>query len=180
MEVPGIRTIGRGVPTETRPEIHREAGGPGVGAIRETTAKIARLIEGTEKPPTKEDAEAEAQTATRTREEGATEAQTREGAEGTARPETDEVPQDQTVQKAKKGRGRDLAPARTLTDINAAAFLLLLQCRHILNFFFSFQRGLSHVHHSVKSFQESSKLWLKCRLDFSDPPRKCFLAFLCN
>lgn len=117
VEVPGIRNIERGVLTETRRESHREAGGPGVGAVKGTTAKIARLIEGTEKPQTKEDGEAEAQTATRTREEGATEAQTPEEAEGTARPETDGVPQDQTVQKAKKARGRDQAPARTVTDI---------------------------------------------------------------
>lgn len=65
-----------------------------------------------------------------TREEGATEAQTPEGAEGTAHPETDGVPQDQTVQKAKKARGRDLAPARTVTNIQK---LLLLQYIQILN-----------------------------------------------
>lgn len=117
MEVPGIRNTERGVLTGTRPEIHREAGGPGVGAIKGTTAKIARLTEGTEKAQTKEDGEAEAQTATRTREEGATEVQTPEGAEGTARPETDGVPPDQTAQKAKKARGRGPAPARTVTDI---------------------------------------------------------------
>lgn len=115
-EVPGMRNIKR-VLTETRPEIHREAGGLGVGAIDGTTAKITRLIEGTEKPHTKDEGEAEASTATRTREEGATEAQTPGGAEGTAPPETGGVPQDPTVQKAKKARGRDLALARTVTDI---------------------------------------------------------------
>lgn len=184
VEVPGIRTIERGVLTKTGPEIRREAGGPGAGAIKGTTAKIARLTEGTEKRQTKEDgeAEAEAQTAMRTREEGATEAQTPEGAEGRARPETDGVPQDQTARKAKKARGRDLAPARTVTDhpesINAEVFLLVLQYIHILNFIFSFSSGLSHIHYSVKSLQGSSKLWLKRSLDFWDQLRKCFLSAL--
>lgn len=66
--VPGIRNIERGVLTKTRPESRGEAGGPGAGAIEGTTAKTARLTEGTETRRTKEDgeAEAEAQTATRT------------------------------------------------------------------------------------------------------------------
>lgn len=64
--VPGRRNIERGVLTKTRPEIRREAGGPGAGAIGGTTAKTARLTEGTETRQTKEDGEAEAQTATRT------------------------------------------------------------------------------------------------------------------
>lgn len=117
VEDPGIGNIERGVLTEARRGIHREAGGPGVGAIKGTAAEIARLTEGTEKAQTKEDGGAEAQTVTRTREEGATEAQNPEGAEGTARPETDGVPQDLTVQKAKKARERDQAPARTVTDM---------------------------------------------------------------
>lgn len=66
MGVPGIRNIARGVLTKTRPEIRREAGGPGAGAIEGTTAKIARLTEGIETGQTKEDGGAEAQTATRT------------------------------------------------------------------------------------------------------------------
>lgn len=114
-ELPGRRNIEQGVETETGPEIHREAGGPEVGATEGTTAKIGHLIEGTEEAQPKEDGEA--QTVTGAREEEAAGAQIPEGAGGTARPETDGVPQGQTVQKAKKGRDPDPDPALTVTDI---------------------------------------------------------------
>lgn len=117
MKPPGIRNIEGGVLTETSPEIHREAGGPEVGATKGTTAKIGHLVEETGKAQTKEDGEAGAQTATGTREKGAAGAQTPEGAEVTARPETDGVPQGQTVQKVKNGRDPDPAPALTVTEV---------------------------------------------------------------
>lgn len=114
-ELPGRRSIERGVETEAGPEIHREAGGPEVGATEGSTAKIGHLIEGTEEAQPKEDGEA--QTATMAREKGAAGAQIPDGAGGTARPGTDGVPQGQTVQKAKKGRDPAPAPALTVTDI---------------------------------------------------------------
>lgn len=114
-ELPGRGNIERGVETETGPEIHREAGGPEVGATEGATAKIGHLIEGTEEAHPKEDGEA--QTAMGAREKGAAGAQIPEGAGGTARPETDGVPQGPTVQKAKKGRDPVPAPALTVTDI---------------------------------------------------------------
>lgn len=146
--------------TETGPEIHREAGGPEVGAIKGTTAKIGHLVEETGKAQTKEDGEAGAQTATGTREKGAAGAQTPEGAEVTARPETDGVPEGQTVQEVKKGRDPDPAPAPALT------------VTEILKFAFRCS--------SCSSFSHSSpELWLKRRLNFSGRPGwKCFLSAL--
>lgn len=136
-ELPGRRNIEQGAETETRPEIHREAGGPEVGATEETAAEIGHLIEGTEKAQPTEDGEA--QTATGAREKGAAGAPIPEGAGGTARPETDVVLQDQTVQKAKKGRDPDPAPAPalTVTDIpklRKQKFASLFQHAQMLNF----------------------------------------------
>lgn len=147
VEVPGTGNIERGALTEPRPESRRGAGGPGAGAAGGAAAEIARPTDGTEKPPTKDGGEAEAQTATRTGEEGATE----------ARPETGGVPPGQTAREAKTARGRGPAPARTVTDPEAEV-LLLFQDIHLLNFIVSFRRGLSHIHHPVKFFKNHPSL----------------------
>lgn len=129
--LPGRRNVERGVQTETRPEIRTEAGGPGVAATDGTTAKIAPLIDGTENPRIKEDGGAGAQTATGTG--GGGEAQAPDGAEGTARPETGGVPQDQTVPEAKRARGRDPAPAPAPAPTVTEVFPLLPRDVSILN-----------------------------------------------
>lgn len=172
-ELPGRRNIEPGVETETGPEIHRGAGAPEVGATEGTTARIGHLIEGTEEAQPKEDGEA--RTVTEAREKGAA------GAEGTARPETDGVPQGQTVQKAKKGRDPDPAPALTVTDIlKLQTQKFAFHCSSMYTCCSSSRRGISHTHHSVKSFPKSAGHWpMQRRLVFSAQSKcKCFLSAL--
>lgn len=177
--LPGRRSIGPGAGTGTGPEIPREAGGPAVAATEGTTAKTAHLIEGTEEARAKEDGEA--RTATGARGEGAAGAQIPEGAGGTARPETDGVPQGQTVQKAKKGRDPAPAPALTVTDIlKLQTQKFALPRSSMSKCWRPSRRGTSHTHHSVKSFHKSDGLRpTQRRLVFSGQSKwKCFLSAL--
>lgn len=129
-ERPGIRNVEQELQTEISLETRTEAGAPEARAIRETTARIGPLTEGTktETPPTKgEDAAAAAAAliVIETRKGRVTRAQIPNGAEQTAppNPKTAEarLNQDQIVQKAKtdmtaRGINRALAQALTATE----------------------------------------------------------------
>lgn len=125
-ERPGIRNIEQEVQTETRLETRTEAGDPEARATRETTAKIGRLIEGTEteKLQTKEGGAAAARAVIGTGKGRVIKAPIPNGAELIVIPKTDEAlpNQDQIVQKAKtettaRGINPAPAPALTATDI---------------------------------------------------------------
>lgn len=139
-EHPEIRNVEQEAQTGTSVEIRTEAGDPGVGAIRETTAKTGHLIEGTEteKLQAKGGDTAAVLTATETRDGGVGKAQIPNGAgrEASPDPEREEAPsnRDQTVQKA-RGISPALVQALTATDIQKEQIfevLILYPLTHVV------------------------------------------------